>query len=250
MKNNVIMKKNIIIMGLLIVIFILCIILAISMNKKCDVSVPVDDGNVKTEYLESTNEGVQNLMENLTTGIGAPCGLSGYYFNNNKVGVSDISGDILFRIAVKQIVGNDYRVNFSVDSVKSKIKNTFGSKVQFSAQTYNIIPVYQYNVDTATYEYQNDNGIVKVCNGDKNLVRVVKVAKSDKKLEVQVRVIFNRNGAYYSDSTGNNQLTNLERQGNFVLESDYNMKQGSLYKVIFNKENNHYIFVSSELVRS
>lgn len=249
MKNNVIMKKNIIIMALLIVIVILCIMLCVSMSKKCDVSAPIDDGTEKIEYLESTNEEVQNLMENITTGIGVPCGLSENYFNTSKVTVSDISGETLFRIAVKQIVGRDYRVNFSLDSVKAKIKNTFGAKVQFSGQTYSIIPLYNYNVDTATYEYQSDKGIQRVCAGNKNLVRVVKVGKTGQKLEVFVRVVFNKDGAYFGDPTGNNKLVNLEKRGNIVLESDFNMRQGALYKVTFTKEDNHYIFVSSELTR-
>ncbi len=248
MKGNVIMKKNIIIMALFIVIFILCIMLAISMNKKCDVNVPIEDDEVKTEYLEATNEQVQTLLNNITTGIGEPCGLSSYYFTNNKVTISDLPGDVLFRIAVKQIVGNDYRVNFSMDSVTAKIRNTFGKKVQFKAQDYNIIPVYKFNYDTSTYEYQNDNGIVKVCRGDKNLLRVVKVMKTEFKLEIQLRVIFNKNGNYYSDSTGSNLLSNLEKIGNTASMSDYNMRQGSLYKVIFNKENNKYVFASSEHV--
>ncbi|MBQ6538893.1 MAG: hypothetical protein IJL76_01290 [Bacilli bacterium] len=249
MKGNVIMKKNIIIMALFIVIFILCIVLAISMNKKCDVSTPFNDNEVKTENLETTNEEVQNLLTNITTGIGEPCGLSSYYFTNNKVSISDLGGDVLFKIAVKQIVGDDYRVNFSLDSVTAKLKNTFGKKIQFKAQTYNIIPIYNYNYDTSTYEYQNDTGMVKVCTGDKNLVRVVKAEKKDNKLEVQVRVIFNKSGNYYSDPTFSNQLTNLEKIGNTISMSDTNMRQGSLYKIIFNKENNHYIFISSDLVR-
>ena len=249
MKGNAIMKKNIIIIVLFIIIIILVVMLGMSLNKKCDVSPPSSGDEDKSLYLETTNESVQNIMENLTTGVGVPCGLSSNYFTSNKVSVSDISHEVLFRIAVKQIVGDDYRVNFSLDSVKAKIKNTFGSRVQFSAQTYDILPKYDYNYDTATYEYKSDKGIEKVCTGDKNLFRVVKAMKTNNTLEVQVRVIFNKNGLYYSDPSNNNQLTNLEKIGNQVSLSDSNMRQGSLYKMIFRNENNHYIFISSELIR-
>lgn len=243
------MKKNIIIMVLFIVIFVLCIFLGISMNKKCVTPVnTLDTGDDSVEYLESTNEEVQSLIDNITTGVGSPCGLSNIYFKNNKITVSEISSEDLFRIAVKQI-SSDYRVNFSIDTVRSKIKNTFGSKIQFKDQTYNIIPRYTYNYETATYEYQDDTGIEKVCKGDKNLFSVVKAMKKASKFEIHVRVLFNRSGAYYSDPTYSNVLTNLDKTGNIVNYSDYNMRQGSLYKITFNKENNHYIFVSSEIVR-
>ncbi len=249
MKGNAIMKKNIIIMVLLIIIIVLVVMLGMNLNKKCDINPPSSGDEDKSLYLETTNEAVQNIMENITTGVGAPCGLGSNYFSTNKVSVSDISHEILFRIAVKQIVGDDYRVTFSLDSVKAKIKNTFGSRVQFNAQTYDIIPKYNYNYDTASYEYQNDKGIEKVCTGDKTVFRVVKAMKTGNTLEVQVRVIFNKNGLYYSDPSSNNQLTNLEKIGNQISLADSNMRQGSLYKMIFNKENNHYIFVSSELIR-
>lgn len=243
------MKKNIIIMVLFLIISVLCVLLGISMNKKCDVKPTVVDEKEDVKYLESTNEEVQALYDRVSYGIGMPCGLSSYYFTTNKVGVSDFSYETLFRIAAYHITKKDYKVNFSIDSVTAHIKKGFGNKIQFKAATYNSTPRYRYNYDTATYEYVNDNGLQTVCTEDKNIVRIVMGTKSKSKFEIFVRVIFNKDGKYYKDPSYNVVLNNLIRENGKVSDTDNNIRQGTLYKMTFVNENNNYVFSSSEMSR-
>ena len=243
------MKKNIIIMVLFLVISVLCVLLGISMDKKCDVTPNVSDNKEDVKYLESTNEEVQALYDRVSYGIGMPCGLSSIYFTSNKVGVSDISYETLFRIAAYHITKKDYKVNFSIDSVTANIRKTFGSKIQFKAASYNSTPRYKFNYDTATYEYVSDRGLQKVCTEDKNIVRVVMGTKSKSKFEIFVRVIFNKDGKYYKDPSYNVVLNNLIRENGKVTDTDNNIRQGTLYKMTFVNENNGYVFSSSEMSR-
>lgn len=241
------MKKNIIILVLFVVIFIMSIIIGVNSGKKCDKGVtetPTDDEVV---FVEVTNDEIQTLYENINNAIGMPCGLSNVYFTGNRVTVADLSYEMLFKIGSYPILKNDYKINYSLDSVTANINKFFGSKVQFKADTYNSTPSYKYNYDTGSYEYQNDTGLVKSCTEGKNIVRMVKATKSNSKIEIYFRVIFTKDGKYYKDSSHSTELTNLIREGNTVSTIGSNMRQGSLYKMVFAKEKNYYVFVSSEL---
>ena len=243
------MKKNIIIMVLFLIISVLCVLLGISMDKKCDVKPAVVDDKEDVNYLESSNAEVQALYDRVSYGIGMPCGLSSYYFTSNKVGVNDFSYETLFRIAAYHITRKDYKVNFSIDSVTAYIKKGFGNKIQFKAANYNSTPRYKYNYDTATYEYVNDIGLQKVCTEDKNIVRIVMGTKSKSKFEIYVRVIFNKDGKYYKDPSYNVVLNNLVKENGKVTDTDVNIRKGTLYKMTFVNENNNYVFSSSEMSR-
>ena len=80
--------------------------------------------------------------------------------------------------------------------------------------------------------------------------RVTKAQKSKSLLVLSVRVLFSDGtGKYYKDYSKQNLLTDLVRDANGRYDTYYsNFSQGSLYKMRFVKEDNNYVFESSELV--
>lgn len=223
-----------------------------------------DEDEEKTDImvLEVTDSEVRDVFKKISTGLTAYCGVNDYY-KNVKVTSNDISNDLAFNIAVLQIYNDKVAQGiqspfsavgdaFTATEVETKIASTFGKDYKFTHKTFELCPTFSYDATNNKYVIPAAPGCGGTC-GPSNLKKIVKAIKNDKIMELYVRVLFAGGASetdYYKDFNKTQKVGGLETNWNtgFATDSDANVAKGSLYKMIFEKEDNAYVFVSSELV--
>lgn len=229
-------------------------------TKKDDEDEDKDKSEIKV--LEVTDSEVQDVFKKISNGLSTYCGVDDYY-KNVKVTSNDITNDLAFNIAVLQIYNDKVAQGiknpfsavgdaFTATEVETKIASTFGKDYKFTHKTYELCPTFSYDVANNKYVILAMPGCGGTC-GPSNLKRVVKAIKSDKTMELYVKVLFFGGVSevdYYKDFNKTQKVGGLEIDWNTKLptNSDANIAKGSLYKLVFEKEDNAYVFASSELV--
>ncbi len=215
-----------------------------------------DEVDVKEKILDITNIEVQQLYNRISNGIGFSCGVSEYY-KDNKITNTSIPNEVAYSVALANLLGNEgenganISNNFTEESLKGEIAKIFGKSYNFVNQTYTTCPQYNYIANTNTYKYVGGK-CNTICKAG-NMVKIVKALKKADTIEIYTRVLFIDSNSvtlkYYRDFNRTQLITDLSVDKSGVpYESDLNYAKGSLYKILFAKEDNNYIFTSSELI--
>lgn len=213
--------------------------------------------------LDPEDDEIEDLYKTLTSGIGSYCGIYDY-FTDQKVTTSDLSNELVYTVAVKSLnLKTESEMNekgkiiskgdsFTKSQLETKIAKIYGEDYHFTNQTYTTCPQYNYNSSTKIYDY-----IGSECGGTcgpTNMTKIERAEERGKKLELYIRILFvgdmsDTTISYYKDYNKTEILSNLEKdEYDMPKQTEENMKQGSLYKMTFTKEQENYVFTSSELV--
>lgn len=209
----------------------------------------------KIEVLDITNSEVRQLYNKISKGINFNCGINDYY-TNKKVIAMDIVNEVAYNIALSSLLDNDNGTgitigqDFTEEMINNEIAKIFGKNYKFINQEYGTCIQYKYDINTKTYKYSGGK-----CNStckNKNMVKIVKALKKNNTIEIYPRVLFidskPNSLKYYKDYDRTLSVDLITDKIGIPYEIDENYAKGSLYKLIFTKEDNNYVFTSSELV--
>lgn len=211
------------------------------------------------ETLEIDSNEVRTLYHNISGALDSLRAINIYY-TDKKVTSQDIDNLTAYKIAMLQVY-YDKNINIfknirevSADEIELKVKETFGKDYKFEHKTYTSCPNFTYDVNNK--KYVPNNTPCGTEGGPDNIKRIVKALKKDNNIEIYVRVLFlgdmeENKLVYYEDYNKTKRVEQVnEYYGDTFLESSsLNVAKGSLYKIVFNKEDNNYVFNYSELVK-
>ena len=208
--------------------------------------------NQEEEYLETVDSTVLDSIDKIDSAINNYCGTYKTYFTTNKVEAKDISNQLAYETVMTKLIKTN-NAPISKENMEQAIKETFGKDYKFEHKTYSSCPAYTYNEQDEVYEYQGAE-----CGGTCSLSylsKVVKATKTNDKLEIYIRIVFTNQSLTLNDRYAfckNADLTEIVGYATSTeltsdLTKDRLISQGSLYKLTFNKEDDNYVFASSEL---
>lgn len=206
----------------------------------------------KEVALDVTSKEVTDLFNSITSGWNKYCGVDNY-FADKKVTVDDIDNDLASSIMLYNLIESGVKhaegSTFTKKQVEDIIVKLFGKKYKYTYKTINSCPSFTYDEAKELYT-AGPSGCGGIC-GPHNMKKVVKATKTDSKIELYVRVLFVGSGEnikYYNDYKTTKEVSVETNENGFALENDANYQKGSLYKMTFTKEDNNYVFTSSEPV--
>lgn len=209
----------------------------------------------KEEALDVTSKEVTDLIDSITRGNSEYCGVYNY-FTDKKVTVNDIDNGLASSIMLYNLhqsgVKFDEGSTFTKKQVEDIIVKLFGKNYKYTYGNIRNCPSFTYDEAKEIYT-AGPSGCGGTC-GPHNMRKVVKATKSDSKIELYVRMLFigeytnDQQIKYYSDYKKIKEA-DLEKDNDGIpYETDANYQKGSLYKMTFTKEDNNYVFTSSEPV--
>ena len=171
------------------------------------------------------------------------------YFNNKEIFNKDIKNKDAFNIALKLISAEKNDLIISGDDMLNKVRELFGNDYTFTNQTYNDSVKYDSEKNEYTISMYNPENYCNNSKGD--LSKIVSAKSIGDNLELEVRVIFKgpNKYIYYSDYNKSkmiNSFGDLTFENEELIEDDYS--KGDLYKIVFTKVNDNYIYNSSKLL--
>ena len=172
------------------------------------------------------------------------------YFTDKKFTVNDITNDMAYTIGFKNL-GYETK-EFTAEDLDVQIDAILGKKYKFTHKTYENCPMYNYS--NKTYKLVGE-GCGGTC-GPSNVEKIIGASLNDKELDIYVDVLFvdNNKVEYFKDYKHTQKVTNYVKDANmseegFAADTVENAKLGTTYKMIFNLEDNNYVFVSAEPVK-
>lgn len=230
-------------------------------NKKTEEKEKKEEKKEEKETaLDVTSKEVTDLFSSITTGWNKYCGVNNY-FTDKKVTTTDIDNDLASSIMlynlIKSGVKYDEGSTFTKKQVEDTIIKLFGKNYKYTYKTINSCPSFTYDASKEVYT-AGPSGCGGTC-GATVMKKVVKAIKTDSKMVLYVRVLFpgdkesvdenNRPYMKYYKYNSDEELQLDRIPGNYLPEEkDTNYQKGSLYKMTFTKEDNNYVFTSSEPV--
>ncbi len=212
------------------------------------------------ENLDVTSPEVQNAIDKISYAINHYCGVWDAYSTKQIFNSNDFSNSLAFEMVISKFYSDGRKLEEGSEITKSefdsKLASLLGSNYKFTEyKDQNVCPNYKWD-ETKQAWIQGVSGCGGTC-GPHSMKRVVKAHKTDNSMTLYVRVIFvdyeSDTYNYYGDAAKTKKLTD-ELEGYYdhslkvVSESDANYNKGALYKLNFSKENDNYVFNSSELV--
>ena len=178
----------------------------------------------------------------------------GYYklFTNKKMTFNDLNNEEKLKMISYSVYASD------TDNISGWENKTY-SKEEFekvAKELFDSSITHQTISGCPSLEYDSSKGEYKVVYGDctttcDKAVTRAKIVQSVAKggiLEFSVKVVFGNDGKYYADYARTKQLSiDIDEYGNIKNYNDIN--KGSLYKIVFNKENDNYMFSYVEPVK-
>lgn len=209
----------------------------------------------KVENLEVTSKEVTDLFDSITHGVTEYCGVDNY-FVDKKVTINDIENGLASSIVLYNLYQSGVKYGEGTTITKKQVEDTiiklFGKNYKYTYGNIRNCPSYTYDAEKEVFT-AGPSGCGGTC-GPHNMKKVVKATKSDSKIELYVRMLFigeytnDQQIKYYSDYKKTKEA-NLEKDKDGIpYETDANYQKGSLYKMTFTKEDNNYVFTSSEPV--
>ena len=172
------------------------------------------------------------------------------YFTDKKYTVNDISNDMAYNIGLKSFTSRESVKSFSADEFDDVIDSILGKGYKFTHKTYESCPSYKYS--NKIYKFAGD-GCGGTC-GPNNIEQIVGATRNGNELDIYVAVLFADSEsdpiAYYKDYKHTQKVTNFTKDDKILggaADTVENAKLGTIYKMIFNLEDDYsYVFVSSE----
>lgn len=167
-------------------------------------------------------------------------------FTDKKITLDDMSADDKGKVIAFRVYNDTKKVDNNISFTKSQVekvaKELFGEKVSFTHETIGKCPRLVYDSSNEIYKPDMDN--CKVCDGIRSKGSYGKIVDDGKIIKVTAKVIFAKDGNYYSDYA----RTNKVYDGNIALK-DIDFDKGTSYIVAFEKIDNNYIFSYIEPVK-
>ena len=215
------------------------------LNKKNDNSNTIEENR-----LDVTSDIVNDTYDKFIHGYESNCNTElEMYFNNKEIFNKDIKNRDAFNIAIKLLSAEKNDLVISGEDMLNKIKSLYGDNYTFTNQTYNDLIKYDSETNNYTISMYNPESNCNNSKGD--MSKIVSAKTVGDNLELEVRVIFKgpNKYIYYSDynkSKMMNAFGDLTFDNNELIEDDYS--KGDLYKIVFTKSNDNYIYNSSKLL--
>ena len=245
-------KKNK--MPLIIFIILMVIILGlvgyIVFDKVLNNKKEENENVVKESIIDTSSDLVNQVFNRFTDGYLSDCNNElEMYFNNKEIQSKDIKNRDAFNIAMNLVSKESNDLVISGDMILDKVKSLYGDDYTFTNQTYDSSIIYSSETNSYTINMlQNTNSC---SNSVGNMSKITTAKSIGNDLELEVRVIFKGTNKYiyYSDFNRSkilNSIGDLKIENDSLYEEDF--IKGDLYKIIFTKVNDNYIFKSSKLV--
>lgn len=238
----------------------------LSKEEVADVSKDEKEKEIEIDNLEVNDDLVVSLVEKITSGMDCT-DFKDIYFKDGVFKGSDFSNQEIYSLALKKmlsevagdsVTGTGYK-DFSVERLESEIVKIVGKDYQFNHKSYVSCPAWDYDATAKNYKAPASSACGCTTGPYHTIAKTAKAFKEGDKVEIYQRVIFvdTITGKGYSDSKKTKEITGLttlsaDQWGNPVdnidESNDANIAKGTLYKLVFEKENDEYIFVSSEPV--
>ena len=253
MGNNVQKKKSKIIIIIIAILGIGCLlggfILSNSNLFKKDDKTNVDKLNKSKESDYSKTIG--QLYKSVTNSNDIHCG---FYklFTDRKMSFNDLTNEDKLKIIAYNIYASDTdniggweNKTYSKEEFEKVARELFNSSI--THQTISGCPSLEYNSSNGEYKVVS-NECVATCENANAKSMIVESTEREGTLEFSSKVIFVKDGKYYADYANKKQLS-IEVDGNKELKNRTDIKKGTLYKIVFNKENDNYTFSYVEPVK-
>lgn len=236
----------------------------------------IDSDSGTGRLLSSKSKGVENLevSDPLVTGLldkisgGMTCtGYEHLYMLDKPVNNRAFDNNDIYNLALNNLLGKltikqEQQItgfnSFTEEELEAEIESIVGKGYNFTHKTYQTCP--QWNYDSATKTYVADSVVACGCTSGpyRDIVKTVKAEKVDNRIEIYQRIVFvdAAAGKGYSDFEKTREITDLvlnyENVGGQPIEviDENNMdnyNKGALYKIVFEEQNNTYVFKLSEL---
>lgn len=243
-------KKNSI--GLIILIIILmigCLIGGYFLNDSGifgGKTEPEEENEPVVTNYEVTDSKVAKLIDNLMRN-GGDCQVLKVYANDHKVIVNDITNEMAFRIAEKDIF-NSGRESYTLDEITAIVQKYLGKSYKFNPiDQLGKGQCFSYYYDAASKKFIKQETACGWTCGPSSTYKIVKAVDTDGTLVLNVKAIFTAydggKDGFYSDYA----MTN--RVGSYEDNVDSLLSKGSDYIFTFKLEDDNYVFVSSEPVK-
>jgi hypothetical protein len=241
-------------------------------SKTSSVDSPVDKNGTTecvsegftVENLDVTDPVVQNTVKKISIGAGHYCGVWNMYsdkaiFNAKE----DIDNSLAFDIVLANLFEEGYKLEegneLSKADFDAKLASIFGKDYKFTKYE-DLLVCPQFKWDESKQAWVQGVSACGGTCGPHSMKRVVKAHIAGDAMTVYVRVLFSKydsdanKARYYSDAKYTNELTDsldghIEYGDKIINETDANFNKGALYKLVFAKENDNYVFNSSELIK-
>ena len=249
-QNNIVEPKKKSSLGVIILIVILmigCLIGGYFLNESGILSgkkdTPKEEKEPVVTNYEVTDAKVAKLIDNLMRN-GGDCQVLKVYANDHKVIVNDITNEMAFRIAEKDIF-NSGRESYTLDEITAIVQKYLGKSYRFNPKDQlGKGQCFSYSYDTASKKFIKQETACGWTCGPSSTYKIVKAVDTDGTLVLNVKAIFTAydggKDGFYSDYA----MTN--RVGSYEDNVDSLLSKGSDYIFIFKLEDDNYVFVSSE----
>lgn len=205
-----------------------------------------------SDYYSFNNVDIEDVV-NLYNNIQPMWHCDSPFFTDKKYSVNDIPNDMAYTIGFKNL-SYDTMKEFTAEELDIQIDALLGKEYKFTHKTYETCPSYKYS--NKKYKLIGD-GCGGTC-GPGNVEKIIGASKNGNELDVYVAVLFHKDVddkiEYYKDFKLTKKVTNYKVDSNMsdveaAEESIENAKLGTTYKMVFNLEDDNYVFVSAEPIK-
>lgn len=216
---------------------------------KQDDNPPVDKTKRKNESDYSKTIG--QLYKSVTNSNDIHCG---FYklFTDKKMTFNDLTNEDKLKIIAYNIYASDAdnisgweNKTYSKEEFEKVARELFNSSI--THQTISGCPSLEYNSSNGEYKVVSSE-CVTTCENANAKSMIVGSTEREGTLEFSSKVIFVKDGKYYADYANKKQLS-IEVDDNKEMKNRTDIKKGTLYKIVFNKENDNYKFSYVEPVK-
>ncbi len=258
-----------------VIIFILSIALILSLGyiaydkgfifndgNKTDNSLKENGKEEETEEkdfitrLEVNDSLVVSLFNKLNMAVDHYCGVDEYY-TNSKVSVFGLGNEFVFDVAVFSVENMYGKVDITEEQFNNVVSSIFGSGYKYQHVQYsNKCAPYLYSSNIKAYKYQDSTACGGSC-GPYNIKQILGAYKYDDKLVIEVGVLFADVEYVNNETVGFNYYKDYNRTvvvndydkdsvSGFAIDNVLNAKKGTLYNMVFNLENDNYVYSYTE----
>lgn len=228
-------------------------------NSKIINNIVNQEENLEEEGLEVNDPLVINLMKKINGRM--DCNDDVFYLRDEKISSKQINNETMYQIVFenmfKKIVNttvSPYTYNdFTEQDLLDEIESVVGKGYKFVNKTYTTCPQWQYNQTENMYKAPVESACGCTTGPHHNINKITKALKEGSQIKIFLRVIFvnKANGKGYKDYAMREEITDLSRLSEaqyFAIDesNEENLNKGSLYNVVFEDENNNYIFKYAE----